>query len=223
MTTNLFEAVHSSHTENSNLKNTKHPHVQLFFSSMGDRERDRDWDKDAETAAPADEPPPVVREQPNFGLSGLLTAGMNMRHGIEIKYLEPPDAKVPTRRWRLYVFKDGKPQEDPLRLYSKSYFLLGRDRIVVDIPTDHPSCSKQHAVIQFRNVLVENDDGTARRVERPYLMDLGSANGTFLNGDRVESRRYYELRQSDMLRFASSSREYVMVPTDAAAGAAASP
>jgi len=30
---------------------------------------------------------------------------------------------------------------------------------VVDIPTDHPSCSKQHAAIQFRQVEVTKPDG----------------------------------------------------------------
>ncbi len=28
---------------------------------------------------------------------------------------------------------------------------------------------------------------------RPYIMDLGSTNGTFLNGERLEAERYYEL------------------------------
>ncbi len=28
---------------------------------------------------------------------------------------------------------------------------------------------------------------------RPYLMDLGTVNGTFLNGERIEGQRYYEL------------------------------
>lgn len=28
---------------------------------------------------------------------------------------------------------------------------------------------------------------------RPYLMDLGSTNGTFLNSERIEAQRFYEL------------------------------
>ena len=46
---------------------------------------------------------------------------------------------------------------------------------------------------------------------RPYIMDLGSTNGTWLNGERVEAARYYELLESDMLRFGNSSREYVLL------------
>ena len=28
---------------------------------------------------------------------------------------------------------------------------------------------------------------------RPYLMDLGSTNGSFLNNERLEAQRFYEL------------------------------
>ena len=30
---------------------------------------------------------------------------------------------------------------------------------VVDMPIDHPSCSKQHAALQYRLVQVENEEG----------------------------------------------------------------
>jgi len=28
---------------------------------------------------------------------------------------------------------------------------------------------------------------------KPYLMDLQTTNGTFLNGDKIEDQRYYEV------------------------------
>ncbi|KAL3082442.1 hypothetical protein niasHT_038508 [Heterodera trifolii] len=52
---------------------------------------------------------------------------------------------------------------------------------------------------------------------RPYINDLGSGNGTFLNGDRIEAQRYYELREKDVLRFGFSSREYVLLHEHSAA------
>jgi hypothetical protein len=34
-----------------------------------------------------------------------------------------------------------------LHIHRQSAYLFGRDRLVADIPIEHPSCSKQHAVI----------------------------------------------------------------------------
>ena len=46
---------------------------------------------------------------------------------------------------------------------------------------------------------------------KPYIMDLDSTNGTFLNGGRLDSARYYELKDKDLLRFAHSTRDYIVV------------
>jgi len=46
---------------------------------------------------------------------------------------------------------------------------------------------------------------------RPYLMDLDSTNGTFINQNRIEPRRYYELFEKDTIKFGISSREYVLL------------
>jgi len=82
---------------------------------------------------------------------------------------------------------------------------------VADIPTDHPTCSKQHAVLQFRQVTVRNELGQPALEVKPYIIDLESANGTYLNNDKIEPRRYIELRQADCLRFAESTREYILL------------
>lgn len=111
---------------------------------------------------------------------------------------------------------------------------------MVDLPVDHPSCSSQHAVLQYRLVNYEKKDGsTGKRVRytqplinhvlcglythvyihvnapiphckelqkrdalwnhifecRPYLIDLESTNGTYINNQRIESARYWELKE----------------------------
>ncbi len=83
---------------------------------------------------------------------------------------------------------------------------------MADIPVDHPSCSKQHAVLQYRLVSVKTAQGDAeRRLVRPYVIDLNSANGTFLNNVKLEAQRYYQLQEKDVLKFGFSTREYVLL------------
>lgn len=124
---------------------------------------------------------------------------------------EPQEAHKPRQHWRLYVFKSGKPLDEPLLIYKKSCYLFGRERKAADIPIDHPSCSKQHAVIQYRLTKKKDADGLLNEAIRPYLMDLGSTNGTFVNGDRIESQKYYELLEKDLIKFGNSSREYILL------------
>ena len=45
------------------------------------------------------------KEKPNLGLSGALTEDTNTFRGVVIKYNEPPEARKPKKRWRLYPFK----------------------------------------------------------------------------------------------------------------------
>ena len=49
-----------------------------------------------------------------------------------------------------------------------------------------------------------------RRVQL-YIMDLGSANGTFVNNNKVEPSKYVQLLEKDVLKFGFSSREYVLL------------
>lgn len=157
-----------------------------------------------------EEEPEVEKEKPNFGLSGKLTEETNKVNGIVIKYAEPPEAKIPKRRWRLYPFK-GETALPTLYIHRQSAFLIGRDRKVCDIAVDHPSCSKQHAALQYRLVPFERDDGSSGKRVRPYIIDLESANGTFVNNNKIDSKKYVELLEKDVIKFGFSSREYVML------------
>ena len=153
------------------------------------------------------------------GLSGKLTEEKNVFNGVVVKYSEPPEARIPKRRWRFYVFK-GDETLPTLYLHRQSAYLMGRERKVADIPLDHPSVSKQHAVLQFRLVAYERADGSAGRTVRPYLIDLEAANGTYVNNQRVEAKRYVELFEKDVLKFGFSSREYVLLHEESRAEAA---
>jgi len=187
--------------------------------------RGRRGERVAESAAPL--PSAAIA---NYSLSGALAAdgaggasAASRGSAGGLKFSEPAEARVPTFRWHLHVFKGGaRTAEPPIYINKSSATLFGRDRAVAGVPTDHPSCSGQHAVIQFRLVAVDADDGllldeAPRRTVKPYLLDLESTNGTFLNGRRVEPARYIELRPADVLVFGTSSREYVLLHDEMAA------
>lgn len=163
------------------------------------------------------EEPEKPKEKPNFGNTGVLAAQSNtvtQADGttVTLKYHEPPEARKPAPRdqWRLYVFK-GDEVIDTIELHTRSCWLVGRDLAIADLPAEHPSISKQHAVIQFRYTEKRNEYGDKIGRVKPYLIDLESANGTKLNGDKVPDSRYLELRDKDMIQFGSSTREYVLM------------
>ncbi|KAF4710627.1 hypothetical protein FOZ63_018871 [Perkinsus olseni] len=152
--------------------------------------------------------------KPNFEVSGLLAEEQNSKNGIALMFSQPADAAMPTDAWRLYENRDEAQNGDGdkiLHIHRKSCYLFGKDRRLTDcndeaplcfVPIDHPTCSRQHAVIQFRMV---------GDVTKPYLLDLGGKNGTFVNEKRVPAAKYYELREGDLIKFAHSSKSYVLL------------
>ncbi|XP_018335811.1 FHA domain-containing protein DDL isoform X2 [Agrilus planipennis] len=169
------------------------------------------WGKEGDSKTiQKDKIKPVEKQKPNFALSGKLTEETNTYRGVVIKYSEPPEARKPKRRWRLYPFK-GEKALQTLYIHRESAYLIGRDRKVVDLPVDHPSCSKQHAVLQYRLVPFTRDDGSSGKRVRPYLIDLESANGTYINNKKIEPKKYIELLEKDVIKFGFSSREYVLL------------
>lgn len=129
-----------------------------------------------------------------------------------LKYHEPAEARKPPTKeqWRMYVFRQ-KDLVDTIYLFQRSCWLVGRDKTVTDLPLDHPSISKQHAVIQFRHRTSTNQYGDKTNKVKPYLIDLESANGTKLNGEAIETSRYLELVDGDVVSFGHSEKEYVMM------------
>ncbi|KAK7437800.1 hypothetical protein CaCOL14_002300 [Colletotrichum acutatum] len=174
-------------------------------------------DQDASFAVSKGEEPEKPKEKPNLRTTGLLAAASNSVQqadgtSIALKYHEPAEARKPPARdqWKLFVFK-GDDVVDTVDLNLRSCWLMGREAAVVDFAAEHPSISKQHAVIQFRHVEKRNEFGDRIGKVKPYLIDLESANGTVLNGDKVAESRYYELRDKDMIKLGHSTREYVLM------------
>jgi len=159
--------------------------------------------------------PEVDKSKPNFNPSGLLAAATNTvtHEGGKttlLKYNEPPEARKPIKSWRLYVFKD-KDETDVLHISRQSAYLVGRDRLVADIPLDHPSCSKQHAAFQYRGITYRDESGSAKSAIKPFIIDLESTNGTHVNNEEIPTSRYYELKSGDVIKFGLSTKEYVLL------------
>lgn len=153
---------------------------------------------------------------PDFRPSGALAAEQNTVNGVVVKFSTPSEAVTPKQKWRLYVFKGEEQVEKPIPLSAQPWYLIGRDRAVADIPIDHPSCSKQHAVICHRRVRKEDpESGKSVFVERPYIIDLESTHHTTLAGDNLKPARFYELRDRDVIKFGMSTREYVLLAEEA--------
>ncbi|CAG8574051.1 12258_t:CDS:2, partial [Acaulospora colombiana] len=196
-------------------------HESRSSSVHGREEKERDLEESARRFTSQDSSPSKAKEEkaqdivkPNFGLSGKLASESNKFNGVALKYQEPPEARKPTKRWRLYVFKN----EEQLGMTGfTSHFsnleivFIFTDK-VADIPIDHPSCSSQHAVLQFRQVTF-TDPETGEQITdvKPYLIDLESTNSTFVNKKAIPTSRYVELRAYDEIKFGFSTRDYVLL------------
>jgi smad nuclear-interacting protein 1 len=159
---------------------------------------------------------PSEKQKANFSTTGRLAAESNTIKSIDgqtivLKYHEPPEARKPpsSQAWRMYVFK-GSEIMDTIELSQRTCWLFGREATVVDFLIEHPSCSKQHAVIQFRYLEKRNEFGDKAGKVKPYLIDLETVNGTSMNGEVLPGGRYMELRDKDVLKFGHSTREYVI-------------
>jgi pSer/pThr/pTyr-binding forkhead associated (FHA) protein len=82
-------------------------------------------------------------------------------------------------------------------LDAKESHTLGRGQLA-DIPVLDIKCSRKHAIVERR------DDGY-------YLVDLGSTNGTKLNGTKVPKKSTHKLKPGDTLRLGHVVLEFQAV------------
>ena len=62
--------------------------------------------------------------EPNYGLSGKLAEESNTVRGVVLLHNEPPEARKPSLRWRLYTFKNGACAYSSLLLPPRSQLYI---------------------------------------------------------------------------------------------------
>lgn len=130
------------------------------------------------------------------------------RYDLKSLYKEPSEARTPDRHFRLAVSKDGD-DHSPYRISRQSKYVFGRDKEQCDIRLHHSSCSNVHAVLQYRLRV----DPHGRHIY-PYLIDLGSSSGTYLNRRRIDANRFYKLEINDVIQFGESSKEFILIDSE---------
>ncbi|KAF3844593.1 hypothetical protein F7725_007756 [Dissostichus mawsoni] len=102
-----------------------------------------------------------------------------------IPYTEPLwGGTAPDTPYALEILKNGTII-DTVPLTDKSYIVVGR-LPVCDVPLDHPSISRYHAIIQYRR---EQGEVESVGEERGfYVHDLGSTHGTVVNKNKIPPR-----------------------------------
>uniref|UniRef100_A0A1J3F0H4 Nuclear inhibitor of protein phosphatase 1 n=1 Tax=Noccaea caerulescens TaxID=107243 RepID=A0A1J3F0H4_NOCCA len=110
----------------------------------------------------------------------------------------PPDWAVEPRAgvYSLEVVKDGEIL-DRIHLDRRRH-IFGRQHQTCDFVLDHQSVSRQHAAV------VPHKNGSI------FVIDLGSAHGTFVANERLTKDSPVELEVGQSLRFAASTRIYVL-------------
>jgi nuclear inhibitor of protein phosphatase 1 len=86
-----------------------------------------------------------------------------------------------------------------LLLDSKKCFLFGRNKDKCDFPLDHESCSRVHAALVYH-----------KHLDRFFIIDQGSAHGTFVGSKKLESNRPQQLLVDTMISFGASTRTYTL-------------
>ncbi|ONK82008.1 uncharacterized protein A4U43_C01F35180 [Asparagus officinalis] len=117
---------------------------------------------------------------------------------------QPPDWAIEPRAgvYYLEVVKDGEVL-DRINL-DKRRHIFGRQIPTCDFVLDHQSVSRQHAAV------VPHKNGSI------FVIDLGSVHGTFVANERLTKDSPVELEVGQSLKFAASTRSYVLRKNTAA-------
>merc|ERR1719198_1129563 len=107
----------------------------------------------------------------------------------------PPAAPAPEQTVEpcLEVLKSGKRVEKHALAAGKDSWIIGRALDQVAIGCQHESISRQHAAVTLQN-------------GQWFLTDLGSAHGTFLQGQKLPKNTPVRIESGANIKFGVSSR-----------------
>ena len=145
--------------------------------------------------------PPPQAAATNEPTQPKKTSGAPKGPPPPVNYTAPEWSAEAAHPFTFEVIKNGAVVE-AIDVAGKPFVLIGRQDDVCDIAMQHPSVSRQHAVIQHR------DTGQV------YVYELGSTHGTFVNKQRLQSKQHVELSVGDVLRFGASTRLYCLQGPD---------
>ncbi|CAN4089956.1 unnamed protein product [Withania somnifera] len=122
----------------------------------------------------------------------------HVTHGGGQSTWQPPDWAIEPRPGVYYldVIKDGEVL-DQINL-DKRRHIFGRQFHTCDFVLDHQSVSRQHAAV------IPHKNGSI------FVIDLGSAHGTFVANERLTKDSPVELEAGQSLKFAASTRTYIL-------------
>ena len=105
----------------------------------------------------------------------------------------PEWAGTPPKGIHFEIHKQGK-MIDQVMIDKFPYYLLGRNPTACDIDFEHPSLSRVHLAV------VHHQKGSI------YVIDLNSAHGTFIKGERIKAKTLTKVSDGDEIRLGDSSR-----------------
>jgi len=117
----------------------------------------------------------------------------------DLQAFPPPDADLKTRAFQLVILRDGSPLGR--HVFASDSVVIGR-AVGCDVRLDEPSVSRAHA-----------------RIEGGVLVDLASANGVYVNGERITRHR---LQNGDLIRLSDYELIFQLAPLGGSTSAAPS-
>ncbi|KAL4228390.1 Kanadaptin [Mactra antiquata] len=123
-----------------------------------------------------------------------------------IPYKAPAWSGICEEKFSFEIIKNGAVIEN-IDLTKQAYHVIGR-LPSCDIPMEHPSLSRYHAVVQYSN-------GSSDQYPSGwYLYDLDSTHGTWINKNKVPSQKYHRLHVDYVLKFGGSTRLFILQGPD---------